>query len=82
MCLRKEQAVAFIPYRVEEPRPPQGALTFGLVNSLGGYFSRVPDPMIAVRTVLLCGALVVGGAVAWEVVAMAALAALAAPSML
>ncbi|MEU3877229.1 MULTISPECIES: proton-conducting transporter membrane subunit [Streptomyces] len=41
---------ALTGYRVEEPRPVQGALTFGFVNSLGGYASLLGIGLLYART--------------------------------
>ncbi|MFF7726722.1 complex I subunit 5 family protein [Streptomyces sp. NPDC008001] len=41
---------ALTGYRVEEPRPVQGALAFGFVNSLGGYASLLGIGLLYART--------------------------------
>ncbi|GHF59443.1 hypothetical protein GCM10010218_46200 [Streptomyces mashuensis] len=41
---------ALTGYRVEEPRPVQGALTFGFLNSLGGYASLLGIGLLYART--------------------------------
>jgi multicomponent Na+:H+ antiporter subunit D len=43
-------AYALTGYRVEDPRPVQGALTFGLVNSLGAYCSLLGIGLLYART--------------------------------
>jgi multicomponent Na+:H+ antiporter subunit D len=43
-------AYALTGYRVEEPRPVQGALTFGLLNSLGGYCTLLGIALLYART--------------------------------
>jgi multicomponent Na+:H+ antiporter subunit D len=43
-------AYALTGYRVEEPRPLQGALTFGLVNSLGGYCTLLGIALLYAHT--------------------------------
>lgn len=41
---------ALTGYRVEEPRPVQGALAFGFVNSLGGYATLLGIGLLYART--------------------------------
>ncbi|MDX2814049.1 complex I subunit 5 family protein [Streptomyces sp. PA03-5A] len=43
-------AYALTGYRIEDPRPLQGALTFGLVNSLGAYASLMGIGLLYART--------------------------------
>ena len=43
-------AYALTGFRVEEPRPVQGALTFGIVNSLGGYAMLLRISLLYART--------------------------------
>ncbi|WP_084714195.1 complex I subunit 5 family protein [Streptacidiphilus rugosus] len=43
-------AYALTGYRVEDPRPVQGALTFGIVNSLAAYCSLLGIGMLYART--------------------------------
>lgn len=43
-------AYALTGYRVEEPRPVQGALTFGIVNSLAAYCSLMGIGLLYART--------------------------------
>ncbi|WFB06480.1 complex I subunit 5 family protein [Streptomyces sp. LX-29] len=43
-------AYALTGYRVEEPRPLQGALAFGLVNSLGAYCALLGIVLLYART--------------------------------
>ncbi|TJZ44492.1 NADH-quinone oxidoreductase subunit D [Streptomyces piniterrae] len=43
-------AYALTGYRVEEPRPLQGALAFGIVNSLGGYCMLLGIALLYART--------------------------------
>ncbi|QPP10880.1 NADH dehydrogenase [Streptomyces bathyalis] len=43
-------AYALTGFRVEEPRPVQGALAFGIVNSLGGYAMLMGIALLYART--------------------------------
>lgn len=43
-------AYALTGFRIEDPRPVQGALTFGVVNSLAGYCSLLGIGMLYART--------------------------------
>ena len=43
-------AYALTGFRVEEPRPVQGALAFGIVNSLGGYAMLLGIGLLYART--------------------------------